>query len=85
MIEIKDVHKSFGPLEVLKGINLTVKVRSKKKAGRLCAEAKSIGLQLIPLSEITDQETSALSFYYSQLPLGEIDGLIAELIRRWKS
>lgn len=24
MIEIKDVHKSFGPLEVLKGINLTV-------------------------------------------------------------
>jgi hydroxyproline transport system ATP-binding protein len=25
MIEIKDVHKSFGPLEVLKGINLTVK------------------------------------------------------------
>lgn len=24
MIEIEDVHKSFGPLEVLKGINLTV-------------------------------------------------------------
>jgi hydroxyproline transport system ATP-binding protein len=24
MIEIKDVHKSFGPLEVLKGVNLTV-------------------------------------------------------------
>ena len=41
--------------------------------------------QSVPLSEITDQETSALSFYYSQLPLGEIDGLIAELIRRWKS
>ena len=73
------------PLNTHSGINLTVKVRSKKKADRLCAEAKSIGLQLIPLSEITDQETSALSFYYSQLPLGEIDGLIAELIRRWKS
>lgn len=65
------------------GINLTVNVRSKKNADRLCAEAKSIGLQMIPLSEITDQETSALSFYYSQLPLGEIDGLVEELIRRW--
>ena len=40
---------------------------------------------MIPLSEITDQETSALSFYYSQLPLGEIDGLVEELIRHWQA
>ena len=70
------------PIDTHSGINLTVKVRSKKKADRLCAEAKSIGLQMVPLSEITDQETSALIFYYSQLPLAEIDRLVEELIRK---
>ena len=73
------------PIDTHSGINLTVKVRSKKKADRLCAEAKSIGLQMVPLSEITDQETSALIFYYSQLPLAEIDRLVEELIRKWGS
>ncbi len=73
------------PIDTHSGINLTVKVRSKKKADRLCAEARSIGLQMVPLSEITDQETSALIFYYSQLPLAEIDRLVEELIRCWET
>ena len=72
------------PIDSHSGINLTLKVRSKKKADRLCEEAKTIGLQMVPLSEITDQETSALIFYYSQLPLGEIDRLVKELMQRWE-
>lgn len=73
------------PIDTHSGINLTVKVRSAKKAEQLCEEAKSLGLQMVPLSEITDQETSALIFYYSQIPLAQIDSLIHELTVLWAS
>ena len=43
------------PLDTQSGISLTVKVHSKKKASQLCSEAKSVGLQMVPLSEVTDQ------------------------------
>ena len=73
------------PIDTHSGINLTVKVRSRKKAEQLCEEAKSLGLQMVPLSEITDQETSALIFYYSRLPLERIEPLIKGLIELWHS
>lgn len=73
------------PVNTHSGINLTLKVRSRKKAEQLCEEAKSLGLQLVPLSEITDQESSALNFYYSQLPLSQIDGLVRKLTELWES
>ena len=73
------------PIDTHSGINLTVKVRSRKKAEQLCEEAKSLGLQMVPLSEITDQETSALIFYYSRLPLERIEPLIKGLIELWRS
>ncbi len=72
------------PVNTHSGINLTLKVRSRKKAEQLCEEAKSLGLQLVPLSEITDQESSALNFYYSQLPLSQIDELVKKLTELWK-
>ncbi len=71
------------PIDTHSGINLTVKVRSQKKAEELCEEAKSLGLQMVPLSEITDQETSALIFYYSRLPLAQIEPLIRQLLELW--
>ena len=71
------------PIDTHSGINLTVKVRSQKKAEQLCEEAKSLGLQMVPLSEITDQETSALIFYYSRLPLAQIEPLIRQLLALW--
>lgn len=73
------------PIDTHSGINLTVKVRSRKKAEQLCEEAKSLGLQMVPLSEITDQETSALFFYYSRLPLERIEPLIKGLIELWRA
>ena len=73
------------PVDTQSGISLTVKVHSKKKASQLCSEAKSIGLQMVPLSEVTDQSTSALIFYYNQVPLEQIDKLIGELSELWSS
>ena len=65
------------------GINLIIRVRSKKSADVLCALAKSIGLQMIPVADISDQETTALIFYYNQIPLAEMDQLIKKLTLLW--
>ncbi len=65
------------------GINLTLKVRSAKKAEQLCADARTLGLHMVPLSELTDQETSALIFYYNQIPLGDIEKLVAQVTELW--
>lgn len=66
------------------GINLIIRVRSKKSADELCLIAKSIGLQMLPVSSLSDQETSALIFYYNSLPLSQIDSLIKQLIALWE-
>ena len=66
------------------GINLTLKVRSRKNAEDLCADARILGLHMMPLSEITDQETSALIFYYNQVPLKKINDLIKQVVERWE-
>ena len=67
------------------GMNLTLKVRSRKNAEELCAVARSLGLHMVPLSEITDQDTSALIFYYNQVPLNKIDDLIAQIVDLWQA
>lgn len=74
---------SVEPVDTQSGISLTVKVHSHKKASQLCNEAKSLGLQMVPLSEVTDQSTSALIFYYNQVPLERIDGLVKQLTDKW--
>lgn len=66
------------------GMNLTLKVRSRKNAEELCTDARSLGLHMVPLSEITDQDTSALIFYYNQVPLNKIDDLIAQIVDLWQ-
>ena len=76
---------NVSPIDTRSGINLTIKIKTKKTAERLCSEAKSIGLQMIPLSELTDQDTTSLIFYYSKLPLNKIESLIKNLIELWES
>ena len=73
------------PINTQSGINLTIKIRSRKTAEQLCESAKSIGMQMVPLSELTDQDTSALIFYYSQLPLERIQPLVQKVINIWKT
>ncbi|MBO5993956.1 MAG: PLP-dependent aminotransferase family protein, partial [Firmicutes bacterium] len=71
------------PVDTRSGITLTIKVRSQKSLPELILLARSIGLEMVPISAITDQETSALSFYYSQLPIDMIDDKIKELEGSW--
>lgn len=67
------------------GINIILKVRTKKAPSDLCEIAKSIGLNVLPVSNLTEQDTAALIFYYNQIPLDEIDELVGEMIARWAS
>ncbi|MBR5517196.1 MAG: PLP-dependent aminotransferase family protein [Firmicutes bacterium] len=73
------------PTNTQSGINLTLKIKTKKSAEKLCDEAKSLGLLMIPLSELTDQETTSLIFYYSKLPLTSIDSSIKEVLQLWQT
>ncbi|MBQ5441312.1 MAG: PLP-dependent aminotransferase family protein [Firmicutes bacterium] len=76
--------KDVVPMDTRSGITLTIKVRSTKGLAELILLARSIGLEMVPISAITDQATTALSFYYSQLPLEIIDSKIKELEGLWK-
>ena len=73
------------PVNAQSGINLNIKIKTKKSAEKLCAEAKSLGLLMIPLSELTDQETTSLIFYYSKLPLESIETSIREVVAIWQN
>jgi GntR family transcriptional regulator/MocR family aminotransferase len=73
------------PVNTQSGINLSLKIKTKKSAEKLCNEAKSIGLLMIPLSELTDQETTSLIFYYSKLPLSSIEASIKEVLELWQT
>jgi len=76
--------KEVEPLDTRSGITLTIRVRSKRPLPELILLARSIGLEMVPISAITDQTTSALSFYYSQLPVDMIEPKIKELEGIWR-
>ena len=76
---------SVEPVDTQSGISLTVKVHSMKKASLLCSEARSVGLQMVPLSQVSDQSTSALIFYYNQIPSERIDECVGRLTDIWFS
>jgi GntR family transcriptional regulator/MocR family aminotransferase len=72
------------PLNTSSGINITLRVTTKKRPEELCSKAASISLHVAPVASLTDQDTAALIFYYNQIPLGEIDSSIREMIRIWQ-
>lgn len=85
------------PIDTQSGINLTIQVRSRKSAEQLSAEARSLKLQVIPLSQVSEPEagnepgqpgtvrhTSTLIFYYNQVPLKELDAKIQQLLEVWR-
>lgn len=71
------------PIDTQSGINIMLKVRTKKDPGLLSVLAKSIGLNVQPLSHITEQDSAALIFYYNQIPLNEMASSIQEMINLW--
>lgn len=66
------------------GINLIIRVRSKKNAEELCRIARNTGIQMAPVADISDQETSALIFYFNRIPIKDINSKIKTLISLWE-
>ena len=71
------------------GINMTLSVASKKTAEELCEIGAGLGLQIIPipslpLGQSKSKEKRHLIFYFNQIPLGQIDIKIEELVSLWK-
>ena len=73
------------PTNTNSGINIILKVRTRKDPGQLSAMAKIIGLNVLPAASLTDQDTAALIFYYNQIPLDELESSIEEMIRLWSA
>ena len=71
------------PVNTQSGINILLKVRTKKDPIHLSELARSLGLNVIPTAELTDQDTSALIFYYNQIPLEAMDAAIENMINKW--
>ena len=72
------------PKDTKSGINLTINVKSRLNTDRLVECARKLGVQVVPIARITDQDTSALSFYYSQIPLNRIEPTVKELTEKWR-
>ena len=61
-----------------------MKAGETRTAAELAECAAAIGLDMDPLSAVTGQDTSALTYYYSQIPLELIDEKIKELGELWR-
>lgn len=77
-------HGKVKAVDTQSGINLILRIRSSKNAEELCSIAKSIGVHMVPVADISDQETSALIFYYNSIPLKEIDDIVKALMSLWE-
>ena len=77
-------HGKVKAVDTQSGINLILRIRSSKNAEELCSIAKSIGVHMVPVADISDQETSALIFYYNSIPLKEIGGIVKALMSLWE-
>lgn len=71
------------PINTNSGINMILKVPAKKDPARLSADARSIGLSVLPVASLTDQDTAALIFYYNQIPMEKMDSSIQEMLSLW--
>lgn len=73
------------PINTSSGINIMLKVRTKKDPAVLSEIARTIGLNVVPAASLTDQDTAALIFYYNQIPIEEMESSISEMIRLWQA
>ena len=71
------------PINTSSGINMILKVPAKKDPAHLSAAARSIGLNVLPVASLTDQDTAALIFYYNQIPMEEMESAIKEMLTLW--
>ena len=65
------------------GLNVIVEVRSDKTAKQLAEDAKSAGINAVPV--ITSNTEKTLILYYNQIPLSDIPTAIEGLLNKWSS
>ena len=77
------------------GLNITLIIPSDKSYIELCNAGEELGLQILPFGREsysvsnTDDEKFAekkekyLLFYFNQIPLNQINGLVKKLIKKW--
>lgn len=73
------------PTNTNSGINIMLKVHTRKSPQELSDAARSIGLHVQPAASFTDQDTAALIFYYNQIPLDEMEAAITEMTALWRA
>ena len=74
------------PFSSSSGINIIVKVNSKKSANKLCEEARTLKIHAEPLDDVTESsEATSVIIYYNQIPLEEFETAIDNLIKAWKN
>ena len=75
---------SVRALNTHSGISVILEVHTRKKAETLQAEAQSLGLAAIPMTEAAGKKSpKRLNFYFNQLPLDRIPKLIEALLKKW--
>lgn len=66
------------------GINMIIKVESAKSVDLLCDEAKSLGILVQPIADVTEKASAELVFYYNKIPIDELKSSICQMIDLWR-
>lgn len=75
------------PINSSSGVNMLIRVKSKKTAALLCQEAQELGISTLPITTYTEAPAEAaatLIFYYNQIPLEDMEAALKSLIDKWK-
>ncbi|MEI8216036.1 MAG: PLP-dependent aminotransferase family protein [Eubacteriales bacterium] len=69
------------------GVHMLLEVKSKKTKEELCNAASTLGISVLPVSNFTFKDSdslfSKLIFYYTRIPLGDMEKAIADLNTVW--
>ncbi len=69
------------------GVHILLEVKSKQSPEQLCLAAATLGIDIVPITKYTfqkiDKDNAVLIFYYTRIPLSEIDGAIKKLAGLW--
>lgn len=72
------------PTNTHSGLSLLLAVTTGRTAEALCEAARCQGLRVVPVEGMQGKGQVALSFYYNQIPVEDIDGCVKSLLDSWK-
>lgn len=70
------------------GLNIILKIDTSLNANELCEIAEQSGIPAVPVAAFADSSNQAAAlptivFYYHQIPLEDIDGVVENLVKHW--